>query len=137
MGFNTIILVDENQENKAIFMEKLKKQIKISYTKLEVLLQAIVQTYSEEYRENKQEKLYIFLKELLKNLSSKDEMYLIDVDNLLVKNAIKLAEENENIMIIYLRKIEDHERIKTINIQFIEEVENFINEIVKRKGHHG
>ncbi len=137
MRFNTIILVDENQENKAIFMEKLKKQIKISYTKLEVLLQAIVQTYSEEYRENKQEKLYIFLKELLKNLSSKDEMYLIDVDNLLVKNAIKLAEENENIMIIYLRKIEDHERIKTINIQFIEEVENFINEIVKRKGHHG
>lgn len=137
MRFNTIILVDENQENKAIFMEKLKKQIKISYTKLEVLLQAILQTYSEEYRENKQEKLYIFLKELLKNLSSKDEMYLIDVDNLLVKNAIKLAEENENIMIIYLRKIEDHERIKTINIQFIEEVENFINEIVKRKGHHG
>ncbi len=137
MRFNTIILVDENQENKAVFMEKLKKQIKISYTKLEVLLQAIVQTYSEEYRENKQEKLYIFLKELLKNLSSKDEMYLIDVDNLLVKNAIKLAEENENIMIIYLRKIEDHERIKTINIQFIEEVENFINEIVKRKGHHG
>lgn len=137
MRFNTIILVDENQENKAIFMEKLKKQIKISYTKLEVLLQAIVQTYSEEYRENKQEKLYIFLKELLKNLSSKDEMYLIDVDNLLVKNAIKLAEENENIMIIYLRKIEDHERIKTINIKFIEEVENFINEIVKRKGHHG
>lgn len=137
MRFNTIILVDENQENKAIFMEKLKKQIKISYTKLEVLLQAIVQTYSEEYRENKQEKLYTFLKELLKNLSSKDEMYLIDVDNLLVKNAIKLAEENENIMIIYLRKIEDHERIKTINIQFIEEVENFINEIVKRKGHHG
>ena len=64
-------------------------------------------------------------------------MYLIDVDNLLVKNAIKLAEENENIMIIYLRKIEGHERIKTINIQFIEEVENFINEIVKRKGHHG
>lgn len=137
MRFNTIILVDENQENKAIFMEKLKKQIKISYTKLEVLLQTIVQTYSEEYRENKQEKLYTFLKELLKNLSSKDEMYLIDVDNLLVKNAIKLAEENENIMIIYLRKIEDHERIKTINIQFIEEVENFINEIVKRKGHHG
>lgn len=137
MRFNTIILVDENQENKAVFMEKLKKQIKISYTKLEVLLQAIVQTYSEEYRENKQEKLYIFLKELLKNLSSKDEMYLIDVDNLLVKNAIKLAEENENIMIIYLRKIEDQERIKTINIQFIEEVENFINEIVKRKGHHG
>lgn len=137
MRFNTIILVDENQENKAIFMKKLKKQIKISYTKLEVLLQAIVQTYSEEYRENKQEKLYTFLKELLKNLSSKDEMYLIDVDNLLVKNAIKLAEENENIMIIYLRKIEDHERIKTINIQFIEEVENFINEIVKRKGHHG
>lgn len=112
MRFNTIILVDENQENKAVFMEKLKKQIKISYTKLEVLLQAIVQTYSEEYRENKQEKLYIFLKELLKNLSSKDEMYLIDVDNLLVKNAIKLAEENENIMIIYLRKIENHERIK-------------------------
>ncbi len=136
MRFNTIILVDENQENKAVFMEKLKKQIKISYTKLEVLLQAIVQTYSEEYRENKQEKLYIFLKELLKNLSSKDEMYLIDVDNLLVKNAIKLAEENENIMIIYLRKIENHERIKTINIQFIEEVENFINEIVRRKGHH-
>lgn len=133
MKYNTVILVDENQENKAIFMEKLKKQIKISYTKLEVLLQSIVQTYPEKYSENRQEKLYIFLKQFLKNLSNKEDIYLIDVDNLLVKNAIKLTQENENIIIAYLEKIEEHEQIKSINIQCIEEVENFINELVKRK----
>ena len=92
MKYNTIILVDENQENKAIFMEKLKKRVKTSYTKLEVLLQSILQTYPEEYNENRQEKLYIFLKEFLKNLSSKEQMYLIDVDNLLVKNSSKLTQ---------------------------------------------
>ncbi len=137
MKYNTIILVDENQENKAIFMEKLKKRVKTSYTKLEVLLQSILQTYPEEYNENRQEKLYIFLKEFLKNLSSKEEMYLIDVDNLLVKNAIKLTQENENIIIVYPKRIEEHEQIKAINIQNIEEIENFINEIVKRKECHG
>ncbi len=137
MKYNTIILVDENQENKAIFMEKLKKRVKTSYTKLEVLLQSILQTYPEEYNENRQEKLYIFLKEFLKNLSSKEQMYLIDVDNLLVKNAIKLTQENENIIIVYPKRIEEHEQIKAINIQNIEEIENFINEIVKRKECHG
>lgn len=137
MKYNTIILVDENQENKAIFMEKLKKRVKTSYTKLEVLLQSILQTYPEEYNENRQEKLYIFLKEFLKNLSGKEEMYLIDVDNLLVKNAIKLTQENENIIIVYPKRIEEHEQIKAINIQNIEEIENFINEIVKRKECHG
>lgn len=135
MKINIIILVDESQEKKAIFIERLKKFAKFSYTKLEGLFQAIIDAYNEDNSKKRKENLNIFLKNFLKSLSNKDELYLIDVDNLLVKNAINLTEEYGNIMVVYLNEIEGGERVRAINIQDVEEVENFIiNHIAKKEG---
>ena len=60
-------------------------------------------------------------------------MYLIDIDNLSTQNANKLITEHDNIIIIYLQKIQNEEKAISVDIYNENEVEKLIEEIVKRK----
>ena len=134
MKANIIIIVGENQSEKADLIEKIKMHSKISYTKLEVLFQAITEFYGEEDTQKRKEMLQSFLKQFLKNLSNKDEVYVIDVDYLLEKNAMSLVNEYENVIISYLNEITiQSERIKKLDSQNVKE---FIEENIKEEGKH-
>ena len=134
MKANIIIIVGENQSEKADLIEKIKMHSKISYTELEVLFQAITEFYGEEDTQKRKEMLQSFLKQFLKNLSNKDEVYVIDVDSLLEKNAMSLVNEYENVMISYLNEITiQSERIKKLDSQNVKE---FIEENIKEEGKH-
>lgn len=131
MGINTIILIDKNQKRKEYFMEKLKQKISFSYTKLEALFQTISEIADKKSYEFKTEKYLEFLDKFLNNLSDKQEMYLIDADELAIQNADKLIEGHNNIIIIYLQKEQDEG--KAIQINGNEEViDKLIEELVSR-----
>ncbi len=133
MKFNTIILIDKNQEEKNIFMEKLKRKMNFSYTKLEAIFQTIRETAEIGDYNFEAQKYIEFLNKFLNNISTKDEMYLIDIDNLSTQNANKLITEHDNIIIIYLQKIQNEEKAISVDIYNENEVEKLIEEIVKRK----
>ena len=132
MNINTIILIDKNQQRKENFIKKLKQKIKISYTKVEALFQTIKETFNNEGYEFKIEQYMEFLDNFLNNLSKRQEMYLIDVDELLVQNANILTEKHKNIMIIYLQKEQNDGKIIKIDGNNDEEVNELIKEIEKR-----
>lgn len=133
MSINTIILIDKNQKRKECFREKLKRNLKFSYTKIEALFQTIREISEKESYEFRTEQYLKFLDEFLNNLSKKQEMYLIDVDELSIQNANKLIEEHNNIIIIYLQKEPNEGKAIRIDGDNDEEVEKLIEEIVKRK----
>lgn len=133
MELNTIILIDKNPEEKNFFIEKLKKKIKFSYTKLEAVLQTIKEISEIKNYTFESNKYIEFLNKFLDNIAKKDGMYLLDIDNLSVQNANKLIAKHNNILIIYLQKIQNEEKIISIDINNNTEIEKLIEEIVKRK----
>ncbi len=110
----------------------MQEKIFLSYIKLEALFETLEETFTREFNKENKEKKYIFLKKLLRNLSTKKAMNIIDIDSLSIENANKLIEENDSILVIYLKKVQDEGRIICINFDNTKEVEKLINEIVKR-----
>ena len=69
---------------------------------------------------------------LLEKLSHKNEVNLIDIDNLSTKNSIALLKKHTDLMIIYLQKIDNEEQVIQINGDNIEEVNDLVKEIINR-----
>lgn len=133
MSVNTVILVDKDKKRKECFMEKLKQRLRFSYTKIEALFETIREISEKESYEFRTAQYLKFLDKFLYNLSKKQEMYLIDVDELLIQNANKLIEEHNNIIIIYLQKGPNEGKEIRIDGNNNEEVDELVEEIVKRK----
>ena len=132
MNVNTIILVDKDQTRKMYFIEKLKQKIDFSYTKIEALFQTIREISDKEFCKVEPKQYVEFLDKFLINLSKKDKIYLIDIDELLLQNANKLIQEHNNIIIIYLQKKQNEGKAISIDANIYEEVDRLIEEIVKR-----
>lgn len=133
MSINTIILIDKNQERKKFFIEKLRQKLSFSYTKIEALFQTIGEIVEKRSNEFTKIQYLEFLSKFLNNLSKKQQIYLIDVDELSVQNANKLKEEHDNIIIIYLERNGEEGNTIQINGNDEEEIDKLIEEIVKRK----
>lgn len=129
---NTIILIDENQNRKKCFMEILKQKLNFSYTKAEVLFQTVQELYDDNISEFNKEIFLSFFNKLLEKLSHKNEVNLIDIDNLSTKNSIELLKKHTDLMIIYLQKIDNEEQVIQINGDNIEEVNDLVKEIINR-----
>lgn len=129
---NTIILIDENQNRKKCFMETLKQKLNFSYTKAEVLFQTVQELYDDNISEFNKEIFLSFFNKLLEKLSHKNEVNLIDIDNLSTKNSIALLKKHTDLMIIYLQKIDNEEQVIQINGDNIEEVNDLVKEIINR-----
>jgi len=129
---NTIILIDENQNRKKCFMEILKQKLNFSYTKAEVLFQTVQELYDDNMSEFNKEIFLSFFNKLLEKLSHKNEVNLIDIDNLSTKNSIALLKKHTDLMIIYLQKIDNEEQVIQINGDNIEEVNDLVKEIINR-----
>lgn len=129
---NTIILIDENQNRKKCFMEILKQKLNFSYTKAEVLFQTVQELYDDNISEFNKEIFLSFFNKLLEKLSHKNEVNLIDIDNLSTKNSIALLKKHTDLMIIYLQKIDNEEQVIQINGDNIEEVNDLVKEIINR-----
>mgnify|MGYP003372412748 CR=1 FL=1 len=132
MSINTIILIEKDKNKKEYFIEKLRQRLEFSYTKIEALFQTIKETSDKESYEFKKEQYLEFLDKFLKNLSKKEERYLIDVDKLSVENANKLLEKHNNIIIIYLQKKQEEGNTIKIDVGNEEEVNKLIEYIVKK-----
>lgn len=133
MSLDTIILIDRSKEKKSILMEKLKEKVNFSYIKLEALMQTIKEVSDAQGYNFERKKYIAFLDKFIKNISKNSEMNLIDIDNLSVKNANELVQKYDNILVIYLEKIENEQNAVSIDINNKEEVEKLIEEIEKRK----
>ncbi len=129
---STIILIDENQNRKKCFMEILKQKLNFSYTKAEVLFQTVQELYDDNISEFNKEIFLSFFNKLLEKLSHKNEVNLIDIDNLSTKNSIALLKKHTDLMIIYLQKIDNEEQVIQINGDNIEEVNDLVKEIINR-----
>ena len=114
------------------FIEKLKQKIDFSYTKIEALFQTIREISDKEFCKVEPKQYVEFLDKFLINLSKKDKIYLIDIDELLLQNANKLIQEHNNIIIIYLQKKQNEGKAISIDANIYEEVDRLIEEIVKR-----
>ena len=132
MSINTIVLVEKDKNKKEYFIEKLKQSIEFSYTKIEALIKTIKEISDKESYELKKEEYLEFIDRFLKNLSKKQEMYLIDADELSFENANRLIEEHDNIMVIYLQKRQNTGKAIEIDCTNYEEVNKLIQDIVKR-----
>lgn len=132
MSTNTIILIEKDKNRKEYFIEKLKQRIEFSYTKIEALFKTIKEISDKESYKLKKEKYLEFLDKFLRNLSKKQGMYLIDVDELSLENANKLIEEHDNIIVIYLQKKQNEGKAIKIDGSNYEEVNKVIQDIVKR-----
>lgn len=132
MNVNTIILIDKNQKRKENFIEKLKQNIDFSYTKLEALFQTIREISNKEFYKFEAKQYTEFLDKFLINLSKKDKIYLIDIDELLIQNANKLIQKHNNIIIVYLQKKQNEGKVISIDGNNEKEVDKLIEEIVKR-----
>ena len=129
---STIILIDENQNRKKCFMEILKQKLNFSYTKAEVLFQTVQELYDDNISEFNKEIFLSFFNKLLEKLSHKNEVNLIDIDNLSTKNSIALLKKHTDLMIMYLQKIDNEEQVIQINGDNIEEVNDLVKEIINR-----
>lgn len=132
MSINTIILIEKDKNRKEYFIERLKQSIDFSYTKIEALLNTIEEILDKEFYELKKEKYLEFIDRFLENLSKKQEMYLIDVDELSFENANKLIEGHDNIIVIYLQKKQNDGKAIKIDGSNYEQVNKVIEDIVKR-----
>lgn len=128
---NTIILIDKDSKRKEKFIEKLKKNKVFSYTKIEALFQTINDMLDKKSNNFTKNQYLDFLNEFLNKLSQKQDLYLIDVDELSVQNANKLLEEHDNIIVIYLRKECSEGNIIQIDGSYDEELDKAIDYIVK------
>lgn len=131
MKINTIILIEENQEKKKKFLDKLKKEIDFSYTKLEAIFESCSEIFPEEYNKNKKENFYKFLEGFLNNLNKKQGFFIIDIDRLSVTNVNKLIENKNNILAIYFKEIEDCSNVISIDINNLNIIDELIMKIKK------
>ncbi len=131
MNINTIILIEENQEKKKKFLDKLKKEIEFSYTKLEAIFESCIETFPEEYNKDKKENFYKFLEGFLNNLNKKQGFFIIDIDILSVTNINKLIENKNNILAIYFKKIEYCSNAISIDINNLNAIDELIMKIKK------
>ena len=129
--YNTIILIDNSQKRKNYFIEQLKQKINFSYTKLEALLKTVKELTDKESCEFEAKQYINFLDHFLTNLGKKEEMYLIDIDELQIENANRLIEKHDNIIIIYLQPT-NNEKIISVDGDNNEEIAKLIERIVNR-----
>lgn len=132
MKLNTILLIDNDESRKEVFINSLREKINFSYIKLEAIYEALSVTFKNTFNMGKKNNYYIFLQRYLKILSEKDTISIIDVNSLSEKTANILASKNPNIVIIYLeRKIEKGNYL-SVDINNLEELQIVINELKKR-----
>lgn len=103
---NVIIIIGKNIEVKQKFINKLNEKMKFSYTKLEAIFETFLDLYPEKFSKENKENFSKFLVKFLENLKDKKEISVLDINELSVKNSELLMENNSNIMVIYLEKIE-------------------------------
>lgn len=128
---NTIIVIGENIENKKKFIDKINEKANFSYTKLEAIFETFLDLYPEEFSSENTENFSKFLVKFLQKLKDKKELSVLDINNLSTKNAELLMENNSNILIIYLKKIENVNKCISIDIENEAEVSNLIENIKK------
>lgn len=129
MKINTIILIDKDQVKKQKFLEKLRKKMTFSYTKIEAAFETLMETFPEEFSKDKKENFLKFLNKFLLNLKEKNEISVIDIDDLSVKNTDYIMANNKNILAIYLEEKEDKGKALAINLENEDILEIILNEI--------
>lgn len=88
MKINTIILIDKDQVKKQKFLEKLRKKITFSYTKVEATFETLMETFPEE--KLNQIRKYDTKFDWTRNLSDEEALSLFDNH---IKTSKRLQEE--------------------------------------------
>lgn len=132
---NIILLIGNNSEDKKIFIDKLNKEIKFSYTKLEAIFETFLELYPKEFSKDNKENFSKFLISFLNNLKEKNEVSVLDLNILSIKNAELLMENNKNVLVIYLEKVENANKSICLDVRNEESMktvlENIKNNIIR------
>ena len=131
MMLNTIILIDDRKNKKQLLIDEFNKYMKYSYTKIEALFKTLIENFPDKYGKEQKENLYIFLMSFLKKLELKEDISVIDIDCLSIENTREIIKKNENVIAIYLNKIENESRIFSIDIEKDIIVKEQIKELIK------